>query len=382
MKMLNWNAIIPKKLSSNSVWSKCQKDEQFSEEMFVELGRKFFSKPAKMVTHGTKSAVALQVIDRTTAQALLILLRVKFKGSSHQVKQYILQCDSSMLDLDTIEELIKCIPKPHQIKQFEKLMKEGAKFVDAEEFLVDLCEIRRIVPRLNCIKFKICYNEILQSLQTRINIGIAACEDLINSEKLPRILGLILSIGNFMNSSKGKGEAIGFELPVLKKLIEIKDTENKKTLMNFLVETIESQFPEIMDFGDDLVHLDEAARLNVEYIKKTTQKLVESKEILKEELKHVKVPPILADDKFTEVMLPFFCQCCNELEVLTKRMQDMHNVYIKVAEYFAFDESKYSMEECFLDLKIFKDLFAQESANIANDHKPSCMNVRKQQNEG
>lgn len=373
---------MPKEISRNCVWSKCQKDEQPLEKMFVELGKRFCSKPTKKINHGVKSSVALQVIDGKTAQALLILLRVQFKTSSHQVKQYILRCDSSMLDVDIIERLIKCMPTPHQIEQLEKLKKDGTKFVEAEEFLVNLCEIRRIVPRLNCMKFKICYHEILQNLQTSINIGIAACKELIDSEKLAKILGVILSIGNFMNFNKEKGRAIGFELPVLRNLIDIKDIDSKKTLMNFLVDTIESEFPEILNFGDDLIHLNEAVRINVEHIEDTIQELIESKEILKKELEHAKVPPILADDKFTEVMSPFFCQCCNQLEVLTKMMLDMHDSYIKVAEYFAFDGSKYSMEECFSDIKIFKGLFVQKFTNMTKSREPPSVHVREQQTKG
>lgn len=324
MKMLNWDAVMPKELSKDCVWSKFQKDELPAENVFAKLAENFCSKPNKQINYGTKPHATLRVIDGKTAQALLILLRVKFKDLSHEEgKQYILRCDSTMLNVDIIDGLIKCIPQPHQIKQIEKLKDDRVKLVDAEEFLAGLCEIKRLVPRLKCIKFKLSFNDIVENLEPNIKVGIIACKELIKCEKLTKILNLILSLGNFMNSNKVR--AIGFELPILTKLNDIKDTDNKRTLMDFIVETIESQYPEILNFVDDLIHLNKAARLNIENIKETIQEIKESTERLEEELEPANVSQLVADDKFGEIMEPFSSHCCYQLKVLTKMMKDMQD---------------------------------------------------------
>lgn len=44
-------------------------------------------------------------------------------------------------------------------------------------------------------------------------------------------------------------------------VINTKDRENKSTLLHFLIQYAEKEFPQILSFSDDLVHVDEASRL-------------------------------------------------------------------------------------------------------------------------
>lgn len=382
MKIINWQAIAPNMLSKSCVWSKCQTDELPSEDIFAKLAENFCLKPAKKLGFGQNSTVNLRVLDTRAAQALLILLRVQQKNSSHeQLKQYILHCDTSMLNVDSVGGLIKCIPQPHQIEQLKKLKKDGVKLVDAEEFLASLCDIERLIPRLNSIKFKIGYNDMVQNLQPDISVGMAACEEVIASYKFAKIIALILSIGNYMNSHTANGHAVGFELRILAKLNDIRGTDNKQTIVTFLVDTIESQYPELLNFGDDLIHVNKAASLKVKNVEETIQRLKEATECLDKELEYTNVSQ-LSDDRFADVMSPFSRQCWEQLEILTKMMNDMQNAYKKVSEYFTFDISKYPMEQCFSDIKIFKDLFAQEFTKIIQARDSTHMKDRPQQYAG
>lgn len=66
-----------------------------------------------------------------------------------------------------------------------------------------------------------------------------------------------------MNSDSKNGPAFGFEISFLPKLTSTKDVENKTTLLHYLVETIERKFPELLNFHEELEHVDRASRVRI-----------------------------------------------------------------------------------------------------------------------
>lgn len=158
---VNWNKITSQELTKNCFWTQQQQNYLPSEDLLAGLAENFSVKPTKISKKGSfvKHSTSLRVIDAHTAQNLLILLKVQHKSSTHeQVKQYILRCDSSMLNEDFIDQLLKCLPQPHQIKQLKKIKHDGVELSDPEKFLANICDIERLIPRLRCIKFKIFFN--------------------------------------------------------------------------------------------------------------------------------------------------------------------------------------------------------------------------------
>lgn len=73
------------------------------------------------------------------------------------------------------------------------------------------------------------------------------------------------------------------------------------TLLHYLVETIESKFPELLTFNEDLAHVDKAARVSVETLQKTLRQMDASIRNLESDLNNSKQPQG-DDDAFTEVM--------------------------------------------------------------------------------
>ena len=104
-----------------------------------------------------------------------------------------------------------------------------------------------------------------------------------------------------MNSGSRNGQAVGFEISYLPKLSSTKDVENRQTLLHYLVETVEAKFPDVLNFDEELIHLDKAARVSVETIQKSLRIMDSDLKNLETDLKTSKVPQS-ADDKFHEVM--------------------------------------------------------------------------------
>lgn len=381
MKKVNWQVLLPQNLSEDCFWTNQNDNDDLNmakKDIFGEL-TKHFSLPNEGKSSVTKSQISLQVLDINSAQNLLICLRALFKKLSHQqIKKHILHCDTTVLNLTIIDTLVKFLPQPSKMKKLHEMNKNGVELSDVEKFVASLGDVERIVPRLNCIKFKLNFNDIVKGLEPDLKSGTAACEEITSSNKFGKILSLILSIGNFMNSGSKIGEATGFELAVLTEMNKIKSSNKNQSLLHFLVETIQKKFPDLLNFVDDLVHLDEAACLRFEHIKKTIGEIATSSENLQKELKYTNVSK-LSEDKFVDEMSPFALQAHDQVEVLTKMMNKLQNNYIKLGKYFAFEVNKYSMEECFSNIKIFKDQFVKAHEEIVGINQAK-ENIRQTEN--
>lgn len=365
MKKINWKALRPHNLSENCFWTN-QHDLHTKENDLIDELSQHFSLPNKNVANGpyAKSHISLRVLDQNGAQNLMISLRVLFKNSSHEeIKQSILRCDTSVICSTFVETLLKCLPQPNQMKELYKMQNDGIELLDVEKLVANLANIENLKVRLHCINFKLGYNDMVKELEPNITAGAAACEEIMSSSKFGKILALILSIGNLMNSGSTLGGATGFELAILTKLHDVKSSDSKYTLLHFLVEKIKKELPESLNFADELVHLDVATHSNFDEIKETVGKIKTSLKELQNELEHYDESSS-SEDKFVEVMSPFALECHRQLMVLEKLMNQMQSTYIEVGKHFAFDINKYSMDDFFLDIKTFKNLFARANTEL------------------
>jgi len=208
------------------------------------------------------------------------------------------------------------------------------------------------------MSFKLQFSEMVQDIKPDIVAAAAACEEIKSSKKFAQILELILLVGNYMNTGSKNGQAFGFEISFLPKLTSTKDVENKLTLLHYLVETIESKFPELLTFSEDLAHVDKAARVSVETIQKSLRQMDANINNLETDLKNTKQPQE-DDDKFSEVMGTFSKEARSQHQIMDSMFKNMESLYADVSEFYSFDKQKYSLEEFFTDIKTFKDAFLQ-----------------------
>ncbi|XP_017082400.1 protein diaphanous [Drosophila eugracilis] len=365
MKRANWKAIVPAKMSDKAFWVKCQEDKLAQDDFLAELSVKFSSKPVKKEqkdavdkpTTLTKKNVDLRVLDSKTAQNLAIMLGGSLKHLSYeQIKICLLRCDTAILSSNILQQLIQYLPPPEQLKRLQEIKAKGEPLPPIEQFAATIGEIKRLSPRLHNLNFKLTYADMVQDIKPDIVAGTAACEEVRNSKKFSKILELILLLGNYMNSGSKNEAAFGFEISYLTKLSNTKDTDNKQTLLHYLADLVEKKFPDALNFYDDLSHVNKASRVNMDAIQKAMRQMNSAVKNLETDLQNNKVPQC-DDDKFSEVMGKFAEECRQQVDVLGKMQLQMEKLYKDLSEYYAFDPSKYTMEEFFADIKTFKDAF-------------------------
>ena len=67
------------------------------------------------------------------------------------------------------------------------------------------------------------------------------CREVVSSQKLRKVLEVVLAFGNFMNRGN-RGNAFGFKLASLNRISDTKSSTDKDmTLLHYLVKTLESK---------------------------------------------------------------------------------------------------------------------------------------------
>ncbi|XP_036212605.2 protein diaphanous isoform X2 [Bactrocera oleae] len=383
MKRINWKVVSPQIMSDKSFWFTCEEDRLASKQFLSVLSERFSSKPVKRYQNDAvdkantlvKKNISLRVLDSKSAQNLAILLGGPLKHlSNEQIKICLLRCDTDILSSNILQNLIQYLPSSDQLKQLQDIKEKGEPLSPVEQFAATISEIKRLLPRLHHLNFKLTYSDVIQDIKPDIVAGTAACEEVRNSKKFAKVLELILLMGNYLNSGSKSEAAYGFDMSYLAKLCNTKDIDNRHTLLHYLVKVIENEFTDIMDFYNDLAHIDKASRVNLDSIQRSMRQMISALKSLETDLKNNKVPQC-DDDKFNEIMGEFSYDCRLHVDLLGKMQVQMEKLYKDLGEYFSFDHNKYSMEEFFTDIKAFKDAFIQ--AQQENVHQREEENKKR-----
>ena len=101
--------------------------------------------------------------------------------------------------------------------------------------------IPRYEQRLCALYFKKTLDERLSFLRPSMDTITEACRELKSSQRLCRVLEMVLAFGNFMNSGM-RGNAVGFRISSLNKITDTKSSSDKDiTLLHYLIKMLDSR---------------------------------------------------------------------------------------------------------------------------------------------
>lgn len=104
------------------------------------------------------------------------------------------------------------------------------------------------------------YTDLVKKLQTVEE----ASQCIGASESLKNVLGIIRSLGNFMNDTSK--QAMGFKIDTLLRLKFMKDDSNTMTFLHYIEKVIRNSFPEYGSFVDELGALHHINNISVEQL--------------------------------------------------------------------------------------------------------------------
>ncbi|XP_007565854.1 protein diaphanous homolog 1 isoform X1 [Poecilia formosa] len=368
LKRANWSKIAAEDLSENSFWTKANEEQFQSNELFAKLTLTFSSqtkpKGVKKDQDGgqekqtqKKKVKELKVLDSKSSQNLSIFLG-SFRLPYEEIKNAILQVNEKILTESMVQNLIKQLPGPEQLSVLGEMKDEYDDLAESEQFGVVMSNVKRLMPRLQAIQFKLQFEEQQNNIKPDVVAVTAACEELRNSNTFAKLLQIILLVGNYMNSGSRNGAAFGFSISYLCKLRDTKSADLKQTLLHFLADVCNEQHPDVMKFPEELIHVEKASRVSAETIQKNLEQMGRQIKSLQKDLETF--PPAQNEnDHFVDKMSSFVTYAQEQYEKLDGMHKNMEKQYTELGDYFVFDPRKMSVEEFFGDLHNFITMFQQ-----------------------
>ncbi|XP_029942893.1 FH1/FH2 domain-containing protein 1, partial [Salarias fasciatus] len=225
-----------------------------------------FESKAKELTVAKKGAetkrAELLVLDSKRSNAINIGLTVL--PALHVIKAAILNFDEFAISKEGIEKILTMTPSDE-----EKLRIQEAQLADpdlplgpAEAFLLGLASISALRPRLQLWSFKLNYEALEKEIAEPLFDLKLGMEQLASNQTFRRILATLLAIGNFLNSSNARG----FELTYLEKVVEVKDTVHRQSLLHHTCSHVLENYPESSDVYSEIPAVTRSAKVDFELL--------------------------------------------------------------------------------------------------------------------
>lgn len=151
------------------------------------------------------------------------------------LNSFVLSCrDSGKFDSTQLSALKEFLPTDDERKALEDYMKKGetseqamtealAGLSECEKYMVAMMEVDNAASKFDCMLFRVQFKDRIDEIVEGINIVNKACDEVRSSERLRKMMAMILTLVNQINTGGDGNLAVGFSLDALLKLNEVRD---------------------------------------------------------------------------------------------------------------------------------------------------------------
>ncbi|KAK3108690.1 hypothetical protein FSP39_013484 [Pinctada imbricata] len=337
MPVLNWTPLKPQQVKG-TVFSDLDDEKLYNVIDFTEFEEIF-----KLGTGGLLGAddgtpktmkrrkpEAISLLEPNRLRNVAITKR-KIEFSNEEVCRAITGLDLKTLSLDMVDILLTILPNDQELKafkQYEKEKKQVSQLTDEDRFMLQMTKVERLSQKLHIMSFIGNFHDTLHHLTPQVNAVIAASMSLRSSQKVRKILEIILALGNYMNSAK-RGAVYGFKLQSLDSLQDTKSKDKNVSLMHFLVVTVQDKFLDCINFDSELRFIEKAAVVSMENLVTDISELEKGMEMTKKEYESRKYsrdcPSIIKD---------FVASSVDKLVKLQSDLKTAQDAFKRVVEFY------------------------------------------------
>ncbi|XP_054869460.1 FH1/FH2 domain-containing protein 1 isoform X5 [Amphiprion ocellaris] len=202
------------------------------------------------------------VLDPKRSNAINIGMTVL--PAVHVIKAAILNFDEFAISKEGIEKILTMTPTEEEKQKIQEaqLANPDVPLGTAEQFLLSLASISALTPRLQLWAFKLNYEVLEKEIAEPLFDLKLGMEQLASNQTFRRILATLLAIGNFLNSSNAKG----FELGYLEKVVEVKDTVHRQSLLHHTCSLVVENYPQSSDIYSEIPAITRSAKVDFELL--------------------------------------------------------------------------------------------------------------------
>jgi hypothetical protein len=229
------------------------------------------------------------VIPRQRGQNVAISLR-KLKATNvegqERLKQALLALDVEKIPSDQLEILKLVLPERAEIQLIrdaiaeDSSLKEPGRLGDCESFFLSINEVPRVVNKVEAFQFKLKCDGMFDASHSMADALLEASDEVKKSDRLKRILTVVLMMGNFLNANSYRGAATAFRLDSLLKLSQVvsKNPQTSRTLLHYIVSHCEAHddLKDVLSLGQDFPTIGAASRKGLFQMLESSVKDIES----------------------------------------------------------------------------------------------------------
>jgi Mg2+ and Co2+ transporter CorA len=141
--------------------------------------------------------------------------------------------------------------------QNSKLPKETlyADLSETEKYMYTMLDVSEAVAKFEAMLFRSVFKNRFDDINASIRTLNAACDELRSSEKFRKLMAVILTVVNQINTGGEGNMAIGFTLDALLKLNEAKAFDKKTSVLHYVVKLVKKNDEMLLTFSSDLGHI-------------------------------------------------------------------------------------------------------------------------------
>jgi len=312
--------------------------------------------PVKKEDDGPKKVekTVMVFLDPKVAQNLNIWL-AKYKRSmtNEQIIKAAQNLDKSIFDQQAVAALLTFIPSADEVSAMKDYLDDKGDFNlmgAAEQFSFPFSKVTNLDQRLKCFQILVDFEPKKVDLVPDI-ATLDKCSKFISSDKrVERFCEVILHIGNFLNNgNKRLGEACGFKLETIAKLGDTKTSDNKKTILEVVIEMImdgKEDHRNIIEFTKDEVDLISAgARLSLPTVEAELKLLQKTFNAATEMAP--KITPTDDTDKFLDTFTAFSSKAGDDMTAMAKDFETALANYNSCVSLMGEEPAKMAPDEFF-----------------------------------
>eukprot|EP00611_Tribonema_gayanum_P027896 TRINITY_DN701_c0_g1_i7.p1 TRINITY_DN701_c0_g1~~TRINITY_DN701_c0_g1_i7.p1 ORF type:complete len:665 (-),score=237.21 TRINITY_DN701_c0_g1_i7:400-2154(-) len=348
------------------------------EELEEEARKKREKEEAAKREAAKARATKVSLLDPTTARNVGIVYKM-FRMKPDAIAQAVLSMDASALSVDKLISLRSVAPTSEQLPQ---LTSYSGLMVDLDEvtaFMVTVARIPRYTARLECTLFIRAFAEDAAFLKGRVTMVRTAVTEVVDSEKLRKLLVMVMNMGNFLNEGTRQGNARGFKMASLLKLETVKTLDRTKTSLHVLAEWGKKSMPEVLKLEDDLQHCKEASSWSLtdlhSEIAAMRKGLTQVQAQLAASENQKDKPP---QDRFAETAAAFLRTAVSRMHELEDLLQKTTAAYREAAQLFGEDPGTVPSGEFFALMTEFVTMLGRA---VKENHQREVLEEKRRRSE-
>lgn len=259
MKGLFWS-VVPYAKVDGTLWTGLWDSKNIDTAALIED----FSAKQEAAKTPTKADAPkkISLFDPKRNQNVMIALG-RFKKSNEELRDMIVSLNETFLNTENTQKLINILPTADEISTVNSFEGDQSALGVVEHFFVAVGGVSRVEQRLNCWVTTLTFDDNLRQLREKLEIFKNGAQGVQDSKALPKILEVVLAVGNYMNGASARGGAYGFKIDILGKMNDVKaNTRTKGTLLNFIAGQADAKIPDSRNLANEMKSVHDAAEIS------------------------------------------------------------------------------------------------------------------------